>query len=575
MPRVNLPTDQLDWLASSLNSGDPTIAMTAAIACAQVEQNPPADALFRMFDPYYNQLGEVNNHIELKLSDPRQALPTGTLSLMGNGIDPLGAVAITCDTTTVPVVYDKGNYRWSGRVDVAHDRLKDGKYTVDCELVHDRTWLDRILCWPNPFLPILIQEPSEWFGIGPACTVMSTMVAEQCFRLQTGLWELVNNLGSLNFNYQAWFGTLLMQDSLSLTDLVQAVTTPIYVVMPNPLEDTSAWIEINGRMDTCWKLLQQQLEDNGIFCQVQVWLPGEPQPPGIFGVLPVGLQVPTIVVQFLDRSGLTGVSGGWLDGLEIDVVQLEGSTLGEVLNPLLNPTDEYAPPGVEIAPVLGVNFTIPWVILNADTPKGGIIEFDVAHHHPLAWQILVGGQSPQWLNDFFNSTLEYFVDLLMIVVGFTGIPDNVLDGLLDNVFLAFSLVEDFDVRKALGPYGFPEKFFPSGASALSVDGFFAEIGALWDARGYPAAQVTFIDGYPYELGRDIYPGAMASIIRNGVLYTDYVENITITDNRGQRNRIELQIGDGKHEQAAIVKVQRKIVDAEQMINILTMSTQGG
>ena len=149
-----------------------------------------------------------------------------------------------------------------------------------------------------------------------------------------------------------------------------------------------------------------------------------------------------------------------------------------------------------------------------------------------------------------------------------------LNGLLDNVFLAWSLVEDFDVRQALGPYGFPEKFFPSGASALSVDAFFAEIGALWDVRGYAAAIVSFIDGYPYELGRDVYPGAMASIIRGGKLYTDYIENITITDDRKQRNRIELQIGDGKHEQAAIVKVQRKIVDVEHLINVLTQSTQG-
>lgn len=731
MPRVTVDTDVL---GTALASTDPTIAMAAATAAAFVEQNPPADATLRLFDNFYHEIDEINDHIECKLTQPRQAIPTGSLILKGGYR--LADNVLACDTTVVPFIYDKGGYRWSGRVDVAHDRLKDGVYcldvdteiltaegfkrhdqlrgdeqvltlnmdtglsewqpvlsvhtfdvqdiemlsmetrghsslstlnhrwpvrvvhgsrwqstdeitirestdlnlncrlipsapcaslptvakyddafvelvawfitegtirvnnsgtlstgvrigqstkvnplyverirasltalwgtptdrmnrprgpkqdwnpewrerpdqhhgmtvfdlntiagrtlieiapnrvvaadfiasltaaqlrlfvetcidadgwresktgqvgfsqnclerlepvqmaatllgmptavtrqrdmfsmtfyrhrgttqphrhtkttrtvrfsgtvwcpktqnstwlarrngtvyftgnTIECELIHDKVWLDRILAWPDPLAPIEIQGPfRDWWGIGPAITVMKTLIAEQCFRLQTGLWELVNNLGSLNLDWESWFGTILIQGGLSVQDLIQALTTPVFVVPTDPLFDTSPWIELDGRMDTCWKLIQQQVKDNGLDVQVAVWLPGEPQPHG--ALFP--LRVPTIVVDIKDRSGITGFSGTFLDGLEIDLVQLEGSLLGNTLAPILNPGNAFAPPGVIIAPEIGVDFAIPWVVFNCDTPKGGVIEHDVAHHHPLAWQLLLGGKSPKWL----------------------------------------------------------------------------------------------------------------------------------------------------------------------------------
>jgi hypothetical protein len=539
--------------------------MAAANALAYVEQNPPQDARRRLFDRTYNEIDEINDHIDLNLSIPRLALPTGMLTLKGT--DPLVDYVLQCDTTTIPFVWDKGAVRWSGRVDVAHDRLKDGVNTVECELVHDKVWLDRILAWPDPWAPILAQVPfREWWGIGPAITVMKTLIAEQALRIQTGLWELVNNAGSLNPDVRAWFGTLLIQNSLSFNDLMQAVTTPIAVVFTDPLFDTSPWIEIDGRMDTVWKLLQQQLQDNGLVLEVNVWLPGEPQPEGMI----IPLQVATIVVDIKDRSNRTGFSGTFLDGLELDLTDLIDSTVGDVVAPLLNPQNEFAPAGVNIAPLIGVNFVKPWVMFNADNPYGGVIEHDVAHHHPLAWQIVVGGKSPKWLDDFFNATFEYLIDAIGIVAG-VAIPNSVLDGALDDLFLAFSLVEYFDRRLDLGPYGLPEKFFPSGASAFTLDAFLTEIRAGWDTRGYVSAIVTFIDGYPYEYGRDLFPGALALVIRRGKIFVDYVENVDIEDSVTVRNKISVQIGDGKHEEAPIAKIQRKIVGVEQWLNIVSMA----
>lgn len=144
MPGLNLADPQFVQQAMAGTWGS-SMAMQVATATAALQQNPRQSAVRRMFDPFYRQIGEINNHIELQLKDGRQILPAGHLSLMAN--DPLADQAILCESTVVPVIYDKGAYRWSGRIDVAHDQFKDGKRTVECELIGDKHWLDRILCW--------------------------------------------------------------------------------------------------------------------------------------------------------------------------------------------------------------------------------------------------------------------------------------------------------------------------------------------------------------------------------------------------------------------------------------------
>jgi hypothetical protein len=360
----------------------------------------PNQSLLRIFNPFYTVGSESHDHIELQTNDPRQALPAGRLKLKAT--DPLSDVAVTCSSTIVPVVYDRipdwetwpPPYRWSGRIDVAHDQFKDGLRTVDCELIGDKHWLDRILCWPSPFLPIWVQFPAQWFGIGPGLSVIATLIMEQSFRIQSGLWSIIDQIGSLAFPFQDWIQELRQTSSMSLIDILQVLHTPICVVPINPFRDGSAWIEINGRMDTVWKLVQQQMQDNGFDMTVQMWLPGEPQPPG----LAFPLRNATVVIELFDRSGFTGPWGP-LEGVVVDAVQLEGSLMGNALNPILGnaPQSPYVETdlGEYLAPNIGVNFKQPWVILNCDVEKSGIIEYSIDFHHPLAWQVVTGGQSPQ------------------------------------------------------------------------------------------------------------------------------------------------------------------------------------
>lgn len=159
------------------------------------------------------------------------------------------------------------------------------------------------------------------------------------------------------------------------------------------------------------------------------------------------------------------------------------------------------------------------------------------------------------------------VDSITMALGVTGIPSNVLDGIFDNVLFAFSLVENFQT-KLTSPFMFPEKFFPSGAGALTLDTLFAEAAALWNVRGYPAAQISFIDGYPYEIGRDIFRSQLVRYARRGVMYVDYVEDIEIVDNRTSFNKVTIQVGDGKSEESGMTKFQRKLVGFETVLNII-------
>lgn len=159
----------------------------------------------------------------------------------------------------------------------------------------------------------------------------------------------------------------------------------------------------------------------------------------------------------------------------------------------------------------------------------------------------------------------------MIVIGLTGVPSNLLDGLFNDVLLAFQLVENFNRRNDMGPYARPEKFVSTGAAPYNIDALFSFISALWDSRGFRSATAQFRNGFPYSVGRDVFVGGMMSVVENGVLFSDYIENVIITDNRRERCKVVVQIGDGKAEEAPIARFQRLITGLQEAFNVWTLA----
>jgi hypothetical protein len=541
--------------------GDGYEAISEASMVVSRRASEAPEIVVTVYDKFWRPIAEAGDYIELTASKPRNKIPVLMMTLKGS--DPLVPIMRNCRNEVIGITVETGSIRWAYTVEEASMKLDDGQRTLQIKAHGLFDYLSYLLIWPNFLLPIQTQIPNRAVFVGPIVSVINVMIAEQAFRLQSGLWELLNNAASLNFDWRAWFGTVLQ----SRGNFFDMLHTPLYVCHVNPLTDGSPLVAITSRMETVATVLDKLITGYGVTVEVELWLPGDPQPDSA-----ARLSVPTYVVRVTDRSNVTGPTGTIVDSVIKQLVTLEGSVFGNALEPFLNPDGVYAPDGVFIAPTVGVDYVTPWTIL-IDHPRGPLERFEIVDHHPQGWQIVIGGRSPKWLNDLINATTSWILDSLMIVLGLTGVPSNLLDGLFNDVLLSFQLTQNFERRNNMGPYGKPEKFVATGAAPYNIDALFSFITAMWDSRGYRSAIAHFRNGYPYAVGRDIFPGAMMSIAESGVLYTDYIESIIITDNRQERAKVIVQIGDGQAEEAPIARFQRLITGIQETINVLTLAPQ--
>lgn len=168
----------------------------------------------------------------------------------------------------------------------------------------------------------------------------------------------------------------------------------------------------------------------------------------------------------------------------------------------------------------------------------------------------------------------------MIIVGFTGIPSDLLAGFLNNAFLAFQLIQHYERRNDVGPYHPGVETFTATASApFNLETLFAFVNKLWDTKGYTSAIVRINAAGPnaqYALGRDIFKGGLMTLVFRGrtKMLTDYVEEVMWRITQTERELI-VQLGDGKRDEAPLAKHQRMITGALEAINVITLAPQSG
>ena len=557
--------EYIEMLGETLHEGTIAQRAEAAEQLARIESDIKADSwIVTVCDRLWRPIAAVGDDMmELTGGDPRNNVPIVSLKLKGSS--PLTRIMRKCKKEMVGVIVETAGIRLAFYVDTFDREWTEDGWVGTANLRGIWDILNFMQIWPMWYFPIQAQPISHAVYIWGLCTVIESMVAEQAMRLQSGLWEFVNNALSLNPDIRAWFGKLFLNNG----NIFQTLKTPIYVVRTNPIFDSSPLVARTVRMESCGTVIQDITKPYGVDVRVDLWLPGDPQPDAWSG-----LTQPTYVVSTVDRSQIEGPTKTVLDSVLRTVVDL-GGAFGNIFYPLIQQVPGMD--GVVQAPGIGINFVPPWAILVApeEGQKGSIETCKITDHSPKGWQHIMGGRSPKWLNDLMNATFAWIIDSISIIIGFTGIPSDLLSGFLNNAFLAFQLIELFDRRKDMGPYHPAIEVFHATTSApYNIETFFAFINAFWDSRGYTSAIVSFRNGDVYTYGKDIFRGGLASLAFDDrtQLLTDYVENVTFRISPTQRDII-VQIGDGKAEEAPLMKHQRFITGLFEAYNALTLAPQ--
>lgn len=579
---MKLTDAEVERWKRDLDSGDKWREAEAAEVLSQSFSTDDTDHIITACDYLWREIDRIGDFIELTYTIPRNLAPQATLTLKGD--HHLVPLFRTCTQTMVGITIETAGISEAFYVKRHREKLgPDGVWTHVLELVGIYDILNYLVIWPSWYLPIQSQPFSHAIYAAPICTAIESMAAEQALRIQSGMWEFVNNALSLNPDVRAWFGTVLQglkRDGKPSTIL----KTPLYVVRTGLLRDSSQVYVKTVRMQTVGQIITEITAAYGVDVRVHLWRPGDPQPDRW-----ANLEVPTYVMTVRDRTQIEGPTKSILDSALRLVVDVQGSLLGDTLAPLLNPDGKYAPEGLYIAPRLGINFVMPYaMIVTPDyvvTEDGDVVRerspllsCEIAHNTPLGWQHIIGGKSPKWLNDLINAFFAYVIDVAMIVIGFTGVPSNLLDGFMNDSFLAFQLIEHYARRNSVGPYHPAIEVFTSTNSApYNVEALFQFIQVLWNSRGYTTAIATFRgQNGPYKLGRDIFPGALMMLVyaSRTKLYTDYIELVSGKVNRNTRE-LTVQMGDGKPLEHPIAQIRRNISEGMAAINVASLAPNSG
>lgn len=558
------------WKAA-IQSGDITRIATTARALTEKKSKVDVEFNFSVCDKFWTPMGAIGNELmEASGTDPRNDCQTARIKHKGDS--PLTQLFMDCRNTMVGIEVETAGMRYNFYVKKHDWEYQDGAWTGTVEARGIWDILNYYVIWPSWWLPIQAQPFSHAIFIWALQTCIENMVAECAIRLQSGWMEAINNGLSLNPDIRAWFGTVLQalkNDGLSPQTFGRMLRTPTYVKRTNPFLDTSPLCAKTVRMETCGAVIKDVTRPYGVDTRMDLWRPGDPQPDQW-----ITLDQPTYVFSTVDRSQITGPTKTVLDSVLRTVVDLGGS-LGGIFSPVMKQV-----PGMDgtfYAPLLGVNFEQPYAYLVA--PESGedssITSCRISNHTPEGWQHIMGGRSPKWLNDLMNATFAWLIDSLMIVVGFSGIPSDLLSGFLNNSFLAFQLIQHYDRRDQVGPYHpAVERFYPTASAPYNIETVFAFINALFDSQGYTTAQVTFRNGDQYALGRDVFKGGLMSVVYHGrtKMITDYIENIMWRITPDERT-VVAQVGDGRRDEAPLGKFQRWITGLFEALNVITLSPQ--
>jgi hypothetical protein len=430
--------------------------------------------------------------------------------------------------------------RWGGKVVEIEDVESNyAATTTTIKCIHNRRHLSHFLLAATPLLPPAVQPIKMFLWGGPCATTCTTALLINLFRVYAlnGFWPLPRNI----------------MDPTTWLAGINPLDFPVQVMPVNPILDQSRWCTIASRWKDAATVFAPVMKDAGVICHAYTWLPGDPPPySSVFGEALGEILKPTracVILSFEDQSGVGGPTGTAVDGL----VNLFAATGDDIITETLFPVDGDGDGITDpfIRKILGVAPKRPPFVYR-DVGYGGATSRRMSIHKSQATDIYTGGKSPQWVNQAITWAIRYGLSQLAQVInyglgayeqyGVEGL-DNLYQGQLDDVFLAFINYIDPARSGMVGSYAFREHFETGSGSAFTVNSVMTLREGWWKTRPYINFTFDINDASPYALGQDIRLGSRVSVERRGIVYTDQILGILYQGNRTDTSRRQITVGD--------------------------------
>lgn len=518
--------------------------------------------LIRLWDKEYTFITRLDPHVDRWMWE-ELATDDGTaeISFSGSHLDWLRDI-ITIDTRVeedlhITIDPDPDNptdfkNRWGGKVLTIDDDETAGEAPVTkLTCISNRRHLKGIYLAANPVFPMQVQYPKMYLWGGPTAFTCASSTFINLFRLYTlnSFSPIPRNL----FAPETWLQN------------INPLNWPVQVMPINPVLDQSRWCTIGSRWKDAHTVFAPVMKDAGVICRAYTWLPGDPAPYTMFGKLAEALKPKRacIILSFEDKSGVTGPTGTLLDG----GLNLMAATLDDLITETIIPLDRDGDGETDpfFRKLLLVSPKQPPVIFR-DVGYGNVKKKRRVIHKSQATDIIVGGRSPQWVNQAITFAIRYGLAQLEQVISYglgayqqygTSGLDNLYQDQLSDVFLAFQRYVN-PIRSALaGSYAFREHFAQNSGTAYVINAIQGLAAGDEEMAAYSSMKFDVGDG-PYVWGQDYTLGDRVSSEIRLVLYTDQILAARAEGTRELPGDVQISFGDDRREENPIARGFRTI-----------------
>jgi hypothetical protein len=436
--------------------------------------------------------------------------------------------------------------RWGGKItQINVKRDSSGIHTVELIASSQREHLKNILVGTTPLFPPEVQPLKLWVLPSNCRTACGITLFINLLRQFEPIASIPTNI----FNPFGWINPLGPDALLNLSPL----QWPIQVQFINPLLDQSRTTVLTGAWNDFHSATVDIMKDAGVCARAYTYFTDDEDNPhpeleslvGGFADL-ARPQRNCVLVAFEDHSGYAGPTGTALDG----VINLVASTLDDLITSTVFPVD--VDDDGEIDPVFRKLFGVapdpPWAIYR-DGQHSGIIESNYTQHKGPVKTTMTGSRSPKLVNDLQTFGIRYGLSQIATAIAMFGeVPgmeglDNLYQGQLDNILLAWQRFTNPLRALYTGDVGFLEKFERPGGSAYTLSAILALRQGDWKNRAYRSFKTTIRQAAPYLIGRDIILDDRVGFEQDGILYVDQVSAIKYEYDRQKPVTFSVSVGD--------------------------------